>query len=108
MTVAYVIWCVCALFFLLLGVKGRHSQKPMGFWANVKAPDSGRYRDVKRYNRAVSNLFIGFALVFAALGSPLLLCQRDSAALLLVLLGAPLLCIALMVCYVFIDAKYKK
>jgi len=108
MIAAFIIWCVCAALFILIGLKGRRSQNPMGFWANVKAPDSGRIKDVQRYNRAVSNLLIVYGLLFAALGLPFLFCSAESAAVLFIVLGVVFLTIALMVCYVFIEAKYRK
>ena len=44
MNIAFLIWSIVALFFLILGIYVRFSTKPASFWANMEAP---KVKDIK-------------------------------------------------------------
>ena len=102
---AFIIWCLVAAGFAELGVFCFFSKKPVGFWANAELfPVS----DVRGYNRACGRLWIGFGLVFALLGTPLLAGQND-ALILLSVVGAMGSILGLILIYVLvIEKKYRQ
>ena len=51
MLLAFIIWSMCALLFLIIGISSKISKKPAGFFSNCKAPE---VTDVKKYNNAVA------------------------------------------------------
>lgn len=99
----FVIWCAVGGIFLCLAGYAWFAEKPVGFWANIKAPE---VTDVRRYNRAVAKLFGCFGVVLIGLGVPLLM---GSAWILLSEVGVMAECIAAMAVYsLVIEKKYKK
>ncbi len=105
MIIAFVIWSIIAILFLVIAVRCRHSEKPAGFWANVQAPE---VTDVKEYNRKVSNLWIVFTVLFELLGVSFLFCRQNSPLLILPYLGTVFLALVTMVVYSQIESKYRK
>lgn len=105
MILAFVIWSVLAVIFGIIGIMARKSQKPVGFWANSKAPD---ITDIVRYNRAVSVLWFVFAVLYEVVGIPLLFCKQNSLLALISVFGAVALALGLMIGYIQIEIKYKK
>ena len=101
----FLIWCLCSLFFVGLGIASFFAEKPMGFWANAKMFE---VTDVKRYNHAVGKMWIVFGIIFMGLGIPLMK-GKDSPNIIISILGIPIAVIALMVVYTtIIEKKYKK
>lgn len=105
MILAFVIWSALAVIFGIIGIMARKSQKPVGFWANSKAPD---ITDIVRYNRAVSVLWFVFAVLYEVVGIPLLFCEQNSLLVLISVFGAVALAPGLMIGYIQIEIKYKK
>ena len=105
MIIAFVIWSIIAILFIVIAARCRHSEKPAGFWANVQAPE---VTDVKEYNRKVSNLWIGFSVVFELLGVVFLFCRQNSPLLILPYLGTVFLVLLVMVLYSGIESRYRK
>lgn len=105
MLIAFVIWSAVSLCFLIVSIVCRRSDKPVGVWANAQAPE---VNDVKGYNRAVSNMWIVFAILLELLGLPLLLCEQNGALALLSSFGVMPLAIATMIVYTRIERKYRK
>lgn len=105
MIAAFVIWSIIALAFVLIGVKTRGAAKAVGFFTGDKPP---QVTDVGRYNRAVASLWFVAALLFDALGLPLLFTSQNSPLALLVVLGVPFWAIGLMAAYLHIADKYRK
>lgn len=65
-------------------------------------------RDVKAYNRAVGKLFIGYGIVFAVLGLPMLAGQ-NSGLIVISVLGVVAESIGAMAVYILaIQKKYEK
>ena len=105
MIAAFIIWSVCAAVFVGLAVYCRRSEKPVGFFAGVQAPE---VKDVKGYNRAVSRLWIIYAVLFEALGVPFLFAKQNSPVYIVSVLGTVFISIGAMAAYHFVAEKYKK
>ena len=107
MMLAFTIWSIIGLLFIILGIYAFFSKKaqPMGFWANAKMFE---VTDVRKYNAAMGKLFIGFGIIFIVLGLPLLSGQ-NSALILLSAFGVRAEVIVIMAIYtIVIEKKYKK
>ena len=105
--VAFIIWAICGLFFVGMGIFDLFSkkEKPFGFWANA---ETLQIENVKAYNRALGILWIVYGVLFILLGLPLFAGQ-NSPYILLSILGVMFLSIGAMVVYVtVIEKKYKK
>ena len=107
MMLAFTIWSIIGLLFIILGIYAFFSKKaqPMGFWANAKMFE---VTDVKKYNAAMGKLFCAFGIVFIILGLPLLSGQ-NSALIILSVFGVMAEVILMMAIYtIVIEKKYKK
>lgn len=104
MFMAFIVWSVLAVFFVVLGIVTLNSKKAVGFWANVKVPEIA---DVKAYNKALSVLWFVFAVVFELLGLPLLL-GNDAATVVISFIGTFFLILVTMGRYMVIENKYRK
>lgn len=103
--IGFMVWCVCGLLMVGIGICALFSKKPVNFWANANV---GEVNDVKRYNCAVAKLFCLYGIVFIVLGIPLLAGQ-NSAWILLSSIGVMIESIIAMVIDVLvIEKKYKK
>lgn len=105
MIAAFIIWSVLAAVFVGLAVYCRRAKKAVGFFAGVQAPE---VKDVKGYNRAVSRLWIIYAVLFEALGVPFLFAEQNSPVYIISVLGTVFISIGLMAAYHFAAEKYKK
>lgn len=104
--IGFIIWCVAGAAFIFFGVYAWFSKKPMGFWANAKMFEVS---DVKKYNRAVAKLFVAFGIVLIALGIPLLYMEKNSAYILLTVVGVMIESVITMAVYSLgIEKKYRK
>ena len=101
----FIVWCLCGMIFIGLGIASFFADKPMGFWANAKMFE---VTDVKKYNHAVGKMWIVFGIVFMILGIPLIEGQ-DSPYIIISILGMPVAVVGLMAVYtLFIEKRYKK
>lgn len=101
---AFIIWAICGLIIIGIGICDLFSKKVVGFWANVKTTDVS---DIKKYNCAVGKLIIIYGVIYIALGLPLL-CGQNSAYILLSVLGVFIETIVAMIIYsLVITNKYK-
>lgn len=104
---AFIIWLILSLFFVVWGIFTYFSKssKPFGFWANAAVAEM---TDVKSYNRALGKLWCVYGILLALLGIPLLGGQNSAGAIISIL-GTMLISIGAMVVYVVvIEAKYRK
>ena len=102
---AFILWAVTGGLFIGIGIVCFRAKKPMGFWANVKAPE---VRDAKAYNRALGKMWCVFGAVFILLGLPLLSGQ-NAAGVLISVLGTVFLILAVTAVYSqVIEPKYRK
>ena len=101
----FAVWSLCGALFIGMGIYALRRHKPVGFWANSKAPRD-KIADVPAFNRAVGRLWMIFGTLFIVLGLPLLAGQ-NSPFILISVLGAVCLTVALMMVYSRILSKYK-
>ena len=66
---AFSAFALIGVFFLVMGIRCRHSDKPSGFWANA---EQFEVTDVRAYNKAMSKLWFVAAVLYTAIGLPLL------------------------------------
>lgn len=110
MMIAFIVWSLVAVLFLVIGIVDRKSEKPVGFWANAKPWSNVKeleVTDMRAYNNAVSNIWIVFAIIFELLGLPLLFCEQNDLILFIAVAGVVILIIGIMLAYLKIENKYK-
>ena len=105
MIMAFIIWTLVALFFVVIAIYARISKEPVGFFSGVKAPE---VTDVKGYNRAVSTLWFVAAVLLELMGVPFLFGEQNSAHLVFIMLLIMPLVIGMVVVYLRIEGKYRK
>lgn len=105
MIIGFLIWSFCAVIFLGIGISYRNSQNAAGFFTFTKPPD---VTDIRKYNRAVSALWLISAALLEAAGIPFLFLKQNSPFFVLVVLFVFLLVIGMMVAFFKIESKYKK
>lgn len=105
--VAFVIWAIIGVLFIVMGIYEYNSKKakPFGFWANAEVAP---IEDVKGYNRALGKLWCVYGVLFILIGLPLLDGQ-NSGLIVITILGTMFISIGAMVAYaVGIEPKYRK
>ena len=102
---AFLIWSACSALFVIIGILSRKNDKPAGFFANVSAPE---VTDVKAYNKAVSGLWIGSAVLFELLGTLLLFLKQNPLCIVILMLGTIALVLGMVMRYLYITDRYKK
>jgi uncharacterized iron-regulated membrane protein len=105
--IAFTIWGIIGLLFIVMGIYEFHSKKakPFGFWANAEVAP---IEDVKGYNRALGILWCVYGVLFTLIGLPLL-DRQNSGLIIIPILGAMLISIAAIATYVVgIESKYRK
>lgn len=110
MIIAFIVWSMCAVLFLIIGIVDRKSEKPVGFWSNAKPWSNVKeleVTDMRAYNNAVSTIWIVFAIIFELLGLPFLFFEQNSPVFLAVMAGVVILIIAIMLAYMKVENKYK-
>lgn len=100
---AFGIWLLGSGFFALMGVAACVSKKAVRFW-NIS--QQIQVSDVRKYNKAVAKMWFVFAVLFAALGLPVLAGQ-NSAWSVISILGGMFWAVALMIVYTRIEKKYR-
>lgn len=104
MVIAFVIWTIVSLVFLLIGVSSWKSEKAVGFYSNAKPPE---IKDVKNYNKAVAKIWFGFAAAMEMIGIPLLFIEQNSPVALLIAIAVVALILGIMILYTRVEAKYR-
>lgn len=102
--VAFIIWGILGLLLIGIGGYAFRAKKAVGFWANAKTVPIA---DIRSYNRAVGKMWCTAGPVFIVMGLPLLPGQ-NTAFIMISVVGMMFGCIALMVIYTRIEAKYRK
>ncbi|WP_283682286.1 hypothetical protein [Parablautia sp. Marseille-Q6255] len=105
MVIGFVTWSIVAVIFLSIGITCRRSDKATGFFTFVEPP---AVTDVKQYNKAVSILWFGAAVILEVLGLPLLFAKQNSPVFIFMIIGMMLLVIGMAIVYLRIEAKYRK
>ena len=110
MIIAFIVWSLVAVLFLVIGLVDRKSEKPVGFWSNAKPWSNVKkleVTDIRAYNNAVSTIWIVFAIVFEILGLTFLFFGQNSLVFWAVMAGVVVLIIGIMFAYVKVEGKYK-
>lgn len=103
---AFSAFALIGLFFLLMGIRCRHLDKPSGFWTNA---EQFEVTDVRAYNKAMSKLWFVAAFAYTALGLPLLTPANILLVILISIVGTMIVSIGLMIFFTtVIEPKYKK
>lgn len=102
--VAFIIWSVIGVIFMILGISSFFAKRAVGFWANAPIPE---IEDTKHYNYAVGKLWIVFGLVMILLGIPLL-CGQNSPYIFISVIGLMYEIIGIAIVYSRIEKKYRK
>ena len=99
-------FALIGLFFLIMGIRCRHSDKPSGFWANA---EQFEVTDVRAYNKAMSKLWFVAAVLYTALGLPLLTPANILLVILVSIIGCMIVTIGIMIFFTtVIEPKYKR
>ena len=103
---AFSAFALIGVFFLVMGIRCRHSDKPSGFWANA---EQFEVTDVRAYNKAMSKLWFVAAVLYTALGLPLLTPANILLVILVSIIGCMIVTIGIMIFFTtVIEPKYRK
>lgn len=105
MIAGFIIWSVVAVLLCGIGIWAWKSNKAVGFFAGVGAPEVS---DVKKYNHAVAKIWFVYAGVFELLGLPLLFLKQNPALFIVSVLGVVMASIGMAIAYVAVSSKYEK
>ncbi|MCI6696400.1 MAG: hypothetical protein MR457_03075 [Solobacterium sp.] len=100
----FFIWTLITLIFVYIGITIRKSNIPVNLFTFGDAP---KVNDIKRYNKAVSNLWLVFTILFEMIGISLLFIKQNSPLVILIVLGVVFLVIGMMVMHTKIESKYR-
>lgn len=99
-------FALIGLFFLIMSIRCLHSEKPSGFWANA---EQFEVTDVRAYNKAMSKLWFVAAVLYTAIGLPLLTPANILLVILVSVVGCMIVSIGLMIFFTtVIEPKYRK
>lgn len=100
----FIILCIWGVLYICLAIYIWFSKKAIGFWGSRKMFE---VTDIRKYNHAMSKLYVAHGIVFILLGLPLL--TGHSGWILLSIAGVVMETIVLIVVYsLAIRKKYKK
>lgn len=100
----FILWTIISIVFVYIGITTRKSNKPVNLFT---FSDVSKVNDVKGYNRAVSNLWLVFTVLFEMIGISLLFIKQNLPFVVLIVLGVVFLVIGMMVAYIKIESKYR-
>ena len=103
---AFSAFALIGVFFLVMGIRCRHFDKPSGFWANA---EQFEVTDVRAYNKAMSKLWFVAAVLYTAIGLPLLTPANILLVILVSIIGCMIVTIGIMIFFTtVIEPKYRK
>ena len=103
---AFSAFALIGVFFLVMGIRCRHSDKPSGFWANA---EQFEVTDVRAYNKAMSKLWFVAAVLYTVIGIPLLTQANILLVILVSIIGCMIVTIGIMIFFTtVIEPKYRK
>lgn len=100
----FILWTIISIVFVYIGITTRRSSIPVNLFTFSDVP---KVNDVKGYNRAVSNLWLVFTVLFEMIGISLLFIKQNSPFVVLIVLGVVFLVIGMKVAYIKIESKYR-
>lgn len=105
-TYAFLAFALIGVFFLIISIRCRHSDKPSGFWANA---EQFEVIDVRAYNKAMSKLWFAAAFLYTIIGLPLLTPANILLVMLISVVGTMIVSIGLMIFFTtVIEPKFRK
>lgn len=105
--IGFIIWSICTLVFVIIGISTWKSAEPAGFFTGVKPPKIPE-QNVKKYNHSVAIIWFVFSVIFEMLGLPVLLCEQNSPYLIFTMLGSIFSIIGIIVAYLKVENYYMK
>ena len=103
--IAFVIWSIVAIIFVLIGISAWRSKQEVGFFSFSKPV---KMRDIVKYNHAVGKLWVSFAAILEFIGIPFLFAEQNSPIFIFILLEVMVLVIAVIIIYLKIEEKYRE
>ena len=100
----FIIWTIISIVFVYIGITTRRSSIPVNLFTFSDVP---KVNDVKGYNRAVSNLWLVFTVLFEMIGISLLFIKQNSPFVVLIVLGVVLVVFGMKVAYIKFESKYR-
>lgn len=101
---AFILWFCMGAVFIALGIYAFAAKNPVRFW-NIQ--QKIEVSNSKKYNRAMAKMWLISAVLFIALGIPLLFLKQNSAWVVLPILGIMFWAIGVMIAYTVIEKKYR-
>lgn len=105
MIIAFGIWSIVSLIFVLIGIISWRSDKTVGFFTGVEPP---KVSDIKVFNHAVAKIWFVFAVALEFAGIPLLCEKQNSPIVLLMVITVPALIIVMIIVYLKVEMKYRE
>lgn len=105
MVVAFIIWSIVAIIFMLIGISSWKSEQEVGFFTFSNPP---KMKDIVKYNHAVSKLWFLFAVILEVIGIPFLFIEQNSPIFILTIFEVMILVIAIIIIYLRIEKKYRQ
>lgn len=105
MIIAFILWSIVALLFVVIGIVNWRSKTEVGFFTGV---EPGKKKDIVGYNHAVAKIWFFYAAVLEIIGIPFFFIQQNSIMAVVIIMLTVALTIGIMIVYVKIDAKYKE
>ncbi len=107
MIIAFIIWTIAALIFIVIGISTWNAKEAAGFFSGVKPPKIPE-KNIKKYNHAVAGIWFVYSAFFEVLGIPFLFLEQNSPYFILMVLAVPFLVIGIIVTYLFTEKRYIK
>lgn len=103
---AFYIFLFIGILFLVVALRIYYAKKPINMWAN----DTSKMEvsDVTKYNHAVGRLVGIYACLLVIAGVPLYKIQQNSPTVVVTVLLVVFGTLGMIICYTFIEGKYRK
>ena len=106
MIIGFIIWTVCALILIGIGLYTRKMKKPAAFFTyETEGPEVD---DVSLYNRDVSKLWISTGILFEIIGLPLLFLKQNAWQFVFLIPAVVFLMLSLIIRYLNIKDRHAK
>ncbi len=105
--IAFAIWSIVALVFIVIAISSWNSNEVVGFFNVGKVPDIPKC-NIVAYNHSVAVIWMIFSIVLEILGIPLLLFEQNSPYFIVTILGTILLLIGIIIAYLKIEKHFMR
>ena len=104
MAVGFIIWSTVFLLIVCIAVYTFRAKKAVPFFSGVMLPE---IKNVKQYNRSLAALWFVYAVVYEALGVPILFLDHFPAGFVIPVIGMPVSTLALAAVYSALLKRHK-